>query len=83
MGVDPPVTLKLRDSLDEALDVGAEPAGYGLGRAGWVTIGCSVVPPGLLEDWVEESYRLIAPQRLVALIDEPAAPVDPSPPKVS
>lgn len=71
---DPPVTLKLAESHEQALDVGAEPAGYGLGRSGWVTVTCSKVPSALLEDWVEESYRLVAPKRLVKLLDERAAP---------
>ena len=35
----PSMTVKLGDSLEQALAVpGAEPAGYGLGRSGWVTI---------------------------------------------
>jgi predicted DNA-binding protein (MmcQ/YjbR family) len=69
---DPPVTLKLRDSLDQALDLGASPAGYGLGRAGWVTVTCSTIPPDLLQDWAEESFRLVAPKRLVAALDQRA-----------
>ena len=66
---DPPVTLKLAESHEQALDLGAELAGYGLGKAGWVTVTCSKVPAAILEDWAEESYRLVAPKRLVALLD--------------
>jgi predicted DNA-binding protein (MmcQ/YjbR family) len=67
------MTVKLRDSHDQALAVpGAEPAGYGLGRSGWVTIPLrETTPPlGVLEDWVDESYRTVAPRRLVAELDE-------------
>jgi predicted DNA-binding protein (MmcQ/YjbR family) len=66
------MTVKLDDSLDQALSVpGAAPAGYGLGRSGWVTIPFRDTTPPLdvLKDWVEESYRRIAPRQLVAELD--------------
>jgi predicted DNA-binding protein (MmcQ/YjbR family) len=66
------VTVKLDDSRDQALAVpGAEPSGYGLGRAGWVTIPLrSTTPPlPVLQDWVDESYRRVAPKKLVAELD--------------
>ena len=66
---DAPTTVKLSDSHDQAIALGAAPARYGLGRAGWVTVSCSQIPDGILEDWVEESYRLVAPKKLVALLD--------------
>jgi predicted DNA-binding protein (MmcQ/YjbR family) len=71
-GPDPAMTVKLRESHEQALSVpGAEPAGYGLGRAGWVTVFFrDTTPPlGVLKDWVEESYRLVAPKRLVAELE--------------
>jgi len=71
---DPPITVKLQDSHEQALHLGAQPAGYGLGRAGWVTVACSAVPGPILEDWVEESYRIVAPKRVAARLDEAAAP---------
>ncbi|UGY94464.1 MmcQ/YjbR family DNA-binding protein [Streptomyces gobiensis] len=51
---------------------GAQPAGYGLGKAGWVSIpleeeGAPAVD--LLCDWVEESYRAIAPKKHIAELD--------------
>ena len=51
---------------------GAEPTGYGLGRAGWVTVPFreTTPPVDVLTDWVEESYRIVAPRRLVAELDE-------------
>ena len=66
------MTVKLRDSVEQALAVpGAEPTGYGLGRAGWVTVPFreSTPPLGVLKDWVEESYRVVAPKTLVAELD--------------
>jgi predicted DNA-binding protein (MmcQ/YjbR family) len=66
------VTVKLEDSHDQALAVpGAEPTGYGLGRSGWVTIPLrdTTPPAGVLEDWIDESYRRVAPKRLVAELD--------------
>ena len=66
---EPPLTVKLGDGHDQALDLGGRPAGYGLGRSGWVTIAFSSAPIGVLGDLVEESYRLVAPKRLVAVLD--------------
>ncbi len=53
----------------------ASPTRYGLGKSGWVTAQFAVgdkPPLDLLEAWIEESYRAIAPQKLVAALD--AAP---------
>jgi predicted DNA-binding protein (MmcQ/YjbR family) len=66
------MTVKLRESHDQALSVkGAAPTGYGLGRAGWVTIPFRDTTPPLdvLKDWIEESYRIVAPKRLVSELD--------------
>jgi predicted DNA-binding protein (MmcQ/YjbR family) len=66
------MTVKLDESHAHALSIdGAEPTGYGLGASGWVTVpfradGVSV---GLLRDWIEESYRIVAPERLVAELE--------------
>lgn len=66
------VSLKLPQSRDFALDVpGAEPTGYGLGKAGWVsfrfTAGDAIDVERLCH-WTLESYRAIAPKRLSALL---------------
>ena len=69
---EPGFTVKLPESGGHALSVpGAAPAGYGLGRAGWVRIPFITELPEteLLLDWVEESYRTIAPKRLVTRLD--------------
>jgi len=70
------ITVKLEESHAHALSIeGAEPTGYGLGNAGWVTVPLRA--PGidlqLLRDWVEESYRIVAPKRLVAALDDSEA----------
>ncbi|MDY3562490.1 MmcQ/YjbR family DNA-binding protein [Gemmata sp. JC673] len=62
-------SMKLPDSGTYALTQRyATPAGYGLGRHGWVT--CTFrpgdeVPTDLLEEWIEESYRAVAPKKLI------------------
>jgi predicted DNA-binding protein (MmcQ/YjbR family) len=67
------ITVKLDESHQHALSIeGAVPTGYGLGRAGWVTVPIGAVSRDVLCDWVEESYRIVAPKRLVASLD--AAP---------
>ena len=66
------MSVKLDASLEQALHVpGAKPTGYGLGRAGWVTVPIrdGSPPPAVLKDWVEESYRRVAPKKLVAELD--------------
>jgi predicted DNA-binding protein (MmcQ/YjbR family) len=71
------VTVKLRESQDQALAApGAQPSGYGLGKAGWVSVPFRGGSPaaGLLCDWVEESYRLVAPKKLIRELDEGASP---------
>ncbi len=50
----------------------AKPTHYGLGKHGWVTVTFDMddkLPMNLLIDWIDESYRTIAPKRLVACRD--------------
>jgi predicted DNA-binding protein (MmcQ/YjbR family) len=71
------MTVKLDDSHEQALMVpGAAPSGYGLGRSGWVTIPFrrTTPPVAVLTDWVEESYRRVAPRRLVSALDATKQP---------
>ena len=66
------IAVKLDESQDQALMVpNAAPTGYGLGRAGWVTVPLLETTPPLpvLKDWIEESYRRVAPKRLVSELD--------------
>ena len=70
-GDDPGMGVKLTESRDHALSMpDAQPSGYGLGKAGWVNLRFKGVSDiGLLEDWVEESYRNVATKKLIAELD--------------
>jgi predicted DNA-binding protein (MmcQ/YjbR family) len=66
------MTVKLDESHGHALSIdGAEPTGYGLGKSGWVNVPVDAdgVDRELLCDLIEESYRIVAPKRLVAALD--------------
>ena len=69
----PGLTVKLPDSHDHGLSFeGAVLPGYGLGKAGWVTIYVDGVPKeerDVLFDFVEESYRAVASKTLVKRLD--------------
>jgi predicted DNA-binding protein (MmcQ/YjbR family) len=62
------LSVKLPSSMLDALALPfCQPTGYGLGRSGWVT---ARLPPGdrpddLLRAWIDESWRAVAPKRLV------------------
>jgi predicted DNA-binding protein (MmcQ/YjbR family) len=67
-------TVKLPESGEFALTFPyASPTRYGLGRAGWVTVewpaGAEAAPVEMFMDWVEESYRAVAPKKLVTELD--------------
>ena len=67
------MTVKLAESHAHALATeGAAPTAYGLGSAGWVTVPLRApgVSLAVLRDWVEESYRIVAPKRLVTQLDQ-------------
>lgn len=69
---EPGFGVKLPTSHDEALAVpGSAPMGYGLGKAGWVTLSlqANLPPADVLLDWVGESYRAVAPKRLASALD--------------
>jgi predicted DNA-binding protein (MmcQ/YjbR family) len=61
-------TMKLPYRAEEAVgEPWAEPAGYGMGKHGWVTMRFSPLHPAPIErllDWLDESYRAVAPKRL-------------------
>jgi len=63
------LSVKLPSSRDMAADLPfAEPTGYGLGKSGWVTARFAKVgdvPVDMLKAWIDESYRAIAPKKLV------------------
>lgn len=63
-------SVKLPQSRDMAVDLPwAEPTGYGLGQHGWVsaTVDLKKKPPlDLIKAWIDESFRAVAPKKLVA-----------------
>ncbi len=70
---DPAIAVKIPESAELALgSPSCSPTGYGLGRAGWVSVGlnhrdCPSVD--VLCDWIDESYRNVALKKLVAELD--------------
>jgi len=66
------LTVKLPVSRDFALVFDfAEPAGYGLGRSGWISCRFDVDDAAdldLLKRWIAESYRAVAPKKLAAAL---------------
>ncbi|MGH3110919.1 MAG: MmcQ/YjbR family DNA-binding protein [Gaiellaceae bacterium] len=66
------MTVKLVESHAHALSIeGARPSAYGLGKSGWVTVPLAAngVDLSLLREWIEESYRIVAPKLLVTELD--------------
>lgn len=66
----------------------AQPTGYGLGKSGWVSAQFAPgtrPPTKLLSQWLEESYRAVAPKRLVSSIwpSQGSAPSRRSPARAS
>jgi predicted DNA-binding protein (MmcQ/YjbR family) len=61
------MTVKLPESGALALaQPGADPAGYNLGKSGWVSVRFSdSMPFEMLRDWIDESYRAVARRRPV------------------
>jgi len=70
------VSVKLPISGSVALSLPfTEPTGYGLGKSGWISASFQRghrLPVELLREWIEESYRAIAPKKLVAQLGGPA-----------
>lgn len=67
------LSVKLPTSSEAALTLPfAEPTGYGLGKSGWVSAtfdDSPDLPLPILRAWIDESYRAIAPKKLIALLD--------------
>lgn len=69
------LTVKLTPEEAEAVvatDPRASPAGYGLGRHGWVSVDVAPDAGGErweeIAEWVQTSYTLVAPKRLARLV---------------
>ncbi len=64
------VSMKLPYRSEEALKLkGAKPTDYGLGRSGWVTFTYgpkAKAPMAKLLDYLDESWRAVAPKKLSA-----------------
>jgi len=77
-GGDLSLSVKLPSSNLVALDLPfTSPTGYGLARGGRVTAQLPKTeepPVDLLRRWVDESYRAVAPRRLVAQLDARGEP---------
>lgn len=67
------ISCKLPESNAMALSLPfTEPAGYGLGKSGWVAASLPAgekIPVDLFKAWIDESYRAQAPKKLVAQLD--------------
>jgi predicted DNA-binding protein (MmcQ/YjbR family) len=68
------LSVKLPQSRDMAVDLPwAEPTHYGLGKHGWVTAKLdlkSKPPLELIRSWIDESFRAVAPKKIVATLDK-------------
>jgi predicted DNA-binding protein (MmcQ/YjbR family) len=64
------LSVKLPESASVALMLPfAEPTGYGLGKAGWVSASFeagATAPIDMLCAWIDESYQAVAPAKLAA-----------------
>src|SRR5687768_4165742 len=74
-------SVKLPHSRFFVLDLpNTEPTHYGLGKHGWVTARSTDAPAKSLDMfkmWLDESYRAVAPKKLVAQLDGRAEPAGP------
>jgi predicted DNA-binding protein (MmcQ/YjbR family) len=72
-GVRLSISCKLTASREDVLKQPfAKPTGYGLGKSGWVTMNFdaeSKPPQELLKKLILESYRAVAPKRLLAQLE--------------
>jgi predicted DNA-binding protein (MmcQ/YjbR family) len=81
------LSVKLPQSGAMALSLPfASPTGYGLGKSGWVSAQFGKgdkVPLDMLRQWIDESYRAVAPKTLVAQLAEGPPPAKGAPGKAS
>lgn len=72
------LSLKLPHSAEAALTMfrWAEPTPYGLGKSGWISarfVRGEDVPAEMLLEWLDESYRAVAPKKLLKELDAVSA----------
>lgn len=81
------VSVKLPVTGSHALELPfVKPTGYGLGKSGWVSASFPAgedVPVPLLLQWIDESYRAVAPKTLVKAMDAGDAAPSARPPTKS
>lgn len=69
-------SMKLPFRNEEALKIkGASPTEYGLGKSGWVSFRFTAkakAPMAKLADYLDESWRAVAPKKLSAAFAPPA-----------
>jgi predicted DNA-binding protein (MmcQ/YjbR family) len=72
------MTVKLPESQPLALaQPGVQPSRYGLGDSGWVTVDfAGGLPEAMLREWIDESYRAVAPKRRPRDASQPPLPPD-------
>jgi predicted DNA-binding protein (MmcQ/YjbR family) len=72
------LTVKLPQSAEAALGLPfTSPTRYRLGRSGWVSARFpegSEIPLDMFRDWIDESYRAVAPATLVRALPANASP---------
>ncbi|MFQ5968548.1 MAG: MmcQ/YjbR family DNA-binding protein [Acidimicrobiia bacterium] len=68
------IILKLDESIPEAKALAAaEPDHYTIGNTNWVTVNFpadEIPPKGLIEGWIDESFRLQAPKAVLAQLND-------------
>jgi len=66
------IACKLVHSWPQALKLpNAKPTPYGLGKSSWVSATFAApdpLPVQMLKDWIDESYRAVAPKKLIATL---------------
>jgi predicted DNA-binding protein (MmcQ/YjbR family) len=71
------MSVKLPQSREFALEYPfTKPTQYGLGKSGWVTasfVAKEKPPRDILEAWIAESFRAIAPKKLANALAESSA----------
>src|SRR5260370_894874 len=77
------LTVKLPESGRSALTLPfASPTGYGMAKHGWVSAkfgAADVVPTDMIKEWIDESFRAIAPKKVVARLEQAEADDAPAP----
>ena len=76
------VTVKLPRSATIALGLPfVSPTGYGLGKSGWITAtftSRAKPPVAMLKQWIDESYRAVAPKTLLRRLQAPESKPGPA-----